>query len=361
MDHPEITVTMPAFNRADLIVRAIESVQSQTLKSWELVIVDDGSSDDTLDIAHHYAKSDGRIRVFQNERNLGIGKTRNHALMRSTGRFITPLDSDDWYQPFRLERMLAAADRYGADVLSDDLFVIRDGEEAPSTTLSKLCGEPLLATLEIDMAGLLRRLGFERDGIAVGLTKPLIRRQFLIDHGIEYDTTLQVVEDYWMLADCVAAGAKFVMIPEAYYYYRLHAAHTTNASNADKDILSTKRRLEAFLATDVAAADSEAADYARYHIRRMDLLLSYGTFTGSIKARRLHKATWQLLRQPSVLGEFAARLPMALERRRRARRGDPFAYDPLSGGHRSRKAPASSKQSKLRLSQPLSVRRVRQR
>jgi succinoglycan biosynthesis protein ExoO len=346
MDHPEITVTMPAFNRADLIVRAIESVQSQTLKSWELVIVDDGSTDATLEIAQRYADCDRRIKVFQNERNLGIGKTRNHALMRSTGRFITPLDSDDWYQPPRLERMLAAADEYGADLLSDDLLVIRDGEETPSSTLSELCGEPLLETLEIDMAGLLRRLGFERDGIALGLTKPLIRRQFLIDNGIQYDTTLQVVEDYWMLADCVAAGAKFIVIPEAYYYYRQHASHTTSASNANKDIVSTKRRLEAFLATDVAASDPEAADYARYHIRRMDLLSSYSTFTDSIKARQLHKAVWMMLRRPSVVGEFATRLPMVLDRRRRARRGDPFAYDPLSGGHRSRKVSVSSKPAK---------------
>ena len=346
MDSPEITVTMPAYNRADLIGRAIESVQSQTMSSWELVIVDDGSTDATLEIARGYAKSDRRIKIFQNEHNLGIGKTRNHALMRSTGRFITPLDSDDWYQPPRLERMLAAADEHGADLLSDDLLVIRHGDESPSATLSDLCGEPLLETLEIDMAGLLRRLGFERDGIAVGLTKPLIRRQFLIDHGIQYDTTLQVVEDYWMLADCVAAGAKFIMIPEAYYYYRLHAAHTTNASNSHKDIVSTKRRLVEFLATDVAASDSEAADYARYHIRRMDLLTAYATFTHSIKARHIHKAMWQMARQPSVLGEFATRLPLVLERRRRARRGDPFAFDPLSGGHRSRKVPASSKRSK---------------
>ena len=221
------------------------------------------------------------------------------------------------------------------------MLVIRDGDELPSATLSELCGEPLLETLVIDMAGLLRRLGFERDGIAVGLTKPLIRRQFLLDNGIQYDTTLQVVEDYWMLADCVAAGARFVMIPEARYYYRLHAAHTTSTANADKDIVSTKRRLEAFLATDVAANDPAAAAHARYHVRRMEILSSYSAFTTSIKAGRVHTAAWQMVRQPKVVGEFVARLPMVLERRRRARNGDTFAFDPLSGGHRSRRVPAS--------------------
>jgi succinoglycan biosynthesis protein ExoO len=339
MDQPEITVTMPAYNRADLIGRAIESVQSQTLRSWELVIVDDGSSDDTLDIARAYAARDARIKVFRNETNLGIGKTRNHAVRRSTGRFITPLDSDDWYQPPRLERLLAAADAHQADILADDLLVIRDGDEMPMSTLSEICDEPLIDTLIIDMAGLLRRLGFERDGIAVGLTKPLIRRQFLIDHAIEYDTTLQVVEDFWMLADCVAAGAKFVLIPEAYYYYRLHAQHTTNAAESPKDIASTKRRLQAFLDSPVAFAEPEAAGYARYHMRRMDILTSYAEFVGAIKAKRMGRAAWKMVRRPQVMSEFAARLPLVLDRRRRARRGDPFAFDPLSGGHRSRAVP----------------------
>src|SRR5687768_6239776 len=116
MKRPEITVTMPAYNRADLIGRAIESVQHQTMTSWELVIVDDASTDATLDVAQSYALSDSRIKIYRHRHNKGIGETRNHALARSTGRFITPLDSDDWYHPSRLERLLASADAHHAEV-----------------------------------------------------------------------------------------------------------------------------------------------------------------------------------------------------------------------------------------------------
>ena len=161
--------------------RAIESVQQQTLTSWELVIVDDGSTDTTLEVAQRYALSDPRIKIVRNESNVGIGKSRNHALAHSTGRFITPLDSDDWYHPERLERLVVSADEHNAHVLSDDLLVVRDGDDAPTTTLSELCSEPLDQPLHIDMAALLRRLGIERDGIALGLTKLLISRQFLVD------------------------------------------------------------------------------------------------------------------------------------------------------------------------------------
>ncbi|MEO5840401.1 MAG: glycosyltransferase [Acidimicrobiales bacterium] len=339
MQRPEITVTMPAFNRAAFIARAIDSVQAQSLSSWELIIVDDNSTDATLDIAQRYAASDARIKVFQNDNNLGIGPTRNRALAEARGRFITPLDSDDWYLPDRLERMLVSADEHKAQLLSDDLLVVRDGDHLPSTTLSALCDEPLAEPLRIDMAGLLRRLGIERDGIALGLTKPLIERQFLIDHGITYDTTLPVGEDYWILADCVAAGARFVMIPEALYNYRMHAQQTTKATDPANDVRSSKRRLQAFLDSPAATNDLVAAATARYHVGRIEVLDAYDSFTQSLKSFRFDKAARDALHEPRVLTELTIRLPLALERRRRARRGDPFAYDQLFGPHLSRRVP----------------------
>ena len=347
MPRPEITVTMPAYNRAAFIGRAIESVQAQTLSCWELIIVDDDSTDATFDIAKSYASSDTRIKVYRNDNNLGIGPTRNHALARASGRFITPLDSDDWYQPERLERLLLSAEEHKAQVLSDDLLVVRDGDGLPSITLSEICAEPLAEPLRIDMAGLLRRLGIERDGIALGLTKPLIDRQFLIDHRIEYDTSLDLNEDYWMLADCLAAGATFVMIPQALYNYRAHPQQTTKATDSANDVLSTKRRLEAFLDSDVAAGDLVATANARYHLGRMDILTAYNSFTTSLKSLRLDKAAWSVFQKPWVLRELMAALPLALDRRRRAWRGDQFAYDPLFGPHLSRRVPVAAAQASL--------------
>lgn len=340
MGAPEVSVMMPAYNRSDLIGHAIESVQAQSFPAWELVIIDDGSTDTTLTVARRYASADERIKVFANPQNLGIGKTRNHALTRCTGRFVTPLDSDDWYHPQRLERLLTAADDHNADLLADDLLIIRDGEQLPLTTLTDVCRERIVAPMHIDMAALLRRLGFERDGIALGLTKPFIRRSFLVDHGIGYDTTLQVVEDFWILADCVAAGAKFIMMPDAYYYYRLHRAHSTITANAIIDLEGTRRRLEELLSSDVALRNADAAHFARYHLQRMNVLLAYAEVVRSIRARHLDKATRQALTRPAVLLELAARLPDTVRRRIRARRGDPYAFDPLIGVHRSRTVPS---------------------
>jgi succinoglycan biosynthesis protein ExoO len=336
---PDITVMIPVHNRADLIGRAIESVQSQTMTSWELVIVDDGSTDATRAVAQRYAATDPRVRVFVNERNVGVSEARNCALRYATGRFVTPLDSDDWFHPQRLERLVRMADLYGAQLLSDDLLVVRDGEERPEATLSGLCHETLSGAQSIDMAGLVRRLGFERDGIALGLTKPIIERQFLIDHRIRYDSSVEIGEDFWLLADCVAAGARFVLVADALYYYRVHAQQTTKTSNSASGVSSARRRLEAFGNSAAATEHPAAAAIARYHLHRMDVLTSYDSFIGFLKAGRFADAARCASRQPVVVSEFARRMPLAYERRRLARLGEPLAYDPLFGPHLSRRVP----------------------
>jgi succinoglycan biosynthesis protein ExoO len=328
---------MPVYNRGYLISRAIESVKGQTLASWQLVTVDDASSDETVEIARTYAAADPRIEVLVNERNMGVAATRNRALRHCTGRFVTPLDSDDWYHPKRLEILLQSAELLGAQILSGDLLVVRDGEDRPVTRLSDLCNEPLGDGIAIDMPGLLRRLGFERDGITLGLTKPLIDRQFLMDHGIEYDTRLVVGEDYWLLADCVATGASFVVVPDALYYHRLHAQQTTKTTDGLDDLRSSQRRLRALLERGLAETDPHAAAIARYHPRRMDVLEAYGAFVTAVKQRRPVRAATAARRAPSTFAEAIRRAPLALERRRRARRGDPFAYDQLFGPHLSRR------------------------
>ena len=96
---PEVSVIMPAFNRADTIGRAVASVVTQTFQDWELIVVDDGSTDGT---ASHVPGGDDRIRVLRQD-NQGITGARNTGLHASRGRLIAFLDSDDEWLPHHLE------------------------------------------------------------------------------------------------------------------------------------------------------------------------------------------------------------------------------------------------------------------
>ena len=91
---PLVSIIMPAFNREKFIAEAIKSVLAQSFTNYELIVIDDGSTDRTLSVTNQF-KSDPRIKLVKNEKNLGIASTRNKALQMARGVYIAPLDSDD--------------------------------------------------------------------------------------------------------------------------------------------------------------------------------------------------------------------------------------------------------------------------
>jgi len=103
---PSVSVLMTAYNRADYIAQAIASVLNSTFQNFELVVVDNCSTDDTLDIAREYERADGRVRVFQNESNIGDYPNRNRAAEHARGEYLKYVDSDDLIYPHGLEVMV---------------------------------------------------------------------------------------------------------------------------------------------------------------------------------------------------------------------------------------------------------------
>ena len=96
MTDPKISVILCAYNEEKFIRKAIESVVNQTLKCIEIIIVNDGSTDNTLDIINGYAKDDSRIKVIDQE-NIGLGASRNKGMKIAAGEYVTFLDADDWF------------------------------------------------------------------------------------------------------------------------------------------------------------------------------------------------------------------------------------------------------------------------
>lgn len=103
---PLISVYIPTYNRLELLKRAVQSVQNQTYKNFEIIIVDDNSSDGTQDFLVGLAKVDSRIRYFFKDKNSGACVSRNIAINLAQGELITGLDDDDYFLPHRLEFFL---------------------------------------------------------------------------------------------------------------------------------------------------------------------------------------------------------------------------------------------------------------
>lgn len=106
MNKELVSIVMPSYNTGRFIKETVESVLAQTYTDWELIIVDDCSTDNTDEIVNEFL-SDERIRYIKNEKNSGAAVSRNRALREATGRWIAFLDSDDLWEPEKLEKQIA--------------------------------------------------------------------------------------------------------------------------------------------------------------------------------------------------------------------------------------------------------------
>ncbi|OEW86540.1 glucosyltransferase [Campylobacter jejuni] len=121
---PQLSIIIPLFNSCDFILRALQSCINQTLKDIEILIIDDKSKDNSLNIVLEFAKKDPRIKIFQNEENLGTFASRNIGVLHSSSDFIMFLDSDDFLTPGACEIAFKEMKK-GFDLLCFDAFVHR--------------------------------------------------------------------------------------------------------------------------------------------------------------------------------------------------------------------------------------------
>lgn len=297
---PVVSVIMPAYNVAPYIGRGIESVLAQTLTDWEMIIVDDGSTDETVAVVKRYL-SDPRIKLLCNEQNMGAGYTRNRALENAQGKWIAVLDSDDWYAPERLERLVAFAQQMQAEMVTDlSVHVTEQGEVlriAWSTFGKNPCKPRFYSVEEV----IRYHPAF----------KPLIRSEFIHRHAIRYPPHIRQSQDYAFYMEILIKGARFALLPEPMYFYvvRPRSITATYAAHYDQIRLScdylcqlpeSSKRIERLL--------------IRSFKYRKSLTL-YPHFAAALK-QRAWQAAWSVLREePAVIWRWLEHLPGAIYRR----------------------------------------------
>lgn len=124
-----VSIVMPSYNTAEYIAASIGSVLAQTYTDWELLIVDDCSTDQTIEIVRAF--DDPRIRLFKNKKNSGAAVSRNTALRQARGKWIAFLDSDDVWLPEKLEKQVAFMEKNGYAFTFTDYRICENGEWSP--------------------------------------------------------------------------------------------------------------------------------------------------------------------------------------------------------------------------------------
>ena len=215
MEFPLVSVIMPAFQAQATVGEAIRSILAQDYPRWELLVTDDGSSDQTAAIVEDFAFKDARIRLLR-QSNGKQASARNHALRHATGSLIAFLDADDGWYPHKLPEQVAALAQTGADAVFADAMVIKNGQE------QGLMGSGR-GWLE-GMQGLQDMLLQNR----IPILTVLIRKE-LIDRVGGFDETpgLQNAEDYHLWLRLLMAGCRFWGMADCLGIYRVHEDNAT--------------------------------------------------------------------------------------------------------------------------------------
>ncbi len=184
---PRISVIMPVYNCEDYVTEAIGSVQAQTCEDWELICVDDASTDSSAEVVEDLARSDPRITLIRHETNRGPAAARNTALKHARGDFVAVLDSDDMAPPERFELSLKAFEE-------DPELVLVGGQHAiigPEGDIRERVERPTLPNAEFH-----ERL--EQYGMPLPHSSCMIRRDVIQAVG-GYDERLPASQDYDMV------------------------------------------------------------------------------------------------------------------------------------------------------------------
>lgn len=137
MENDLVSVITPSYNSSLYIEATIQSILAQTYSNWELLITDDCSTDNTIDIVNRYVQQDSRIKLFCLEKNSGAGIARNHSIREARGRYIAFCDSDDRWLPEKLERQIAFMKKKDAAFSYTSYYVCSEGEEIRGKILCK--------------------------------------------------------------------------------------------------------------------------------------------------------------------------------------------------------------------------------
>lgn len=264
---PLVSIIIPLYNVEQFLRCCLDSVVFQTYENLEIILMDDGSTDESGKICDEYANRDNRIKVFH-QKNGGQALARNNALRYVHGDFIIYIDSDDIITDNHVEHLVKLRNRYGADIVQCEMVKFVKENRIPllqkKDRKQKEKCEEVMETSEA-----LRQFFYQKKFTASPWGK-LIKRELM--NNLEFPVGIGY-EDLAVIYKVIGAAKKTVYSTKVCYYYRQHHNSTMHMKFSDKKI-DRIRIAEQFLDyMKLKYPENHMAVYTRYDLAQMQLLM----------------------------------------------------------------------------------------
>ena len=239
---PAISVIIPMYNCEKYIVQCLDSVVSQTLEDYEVIVVDDCSTDRSVELVENFVNPththEGRLKIRLlklPENSGGAAFPRNQALKLSRGKYITFVDADDLIAGHALKAMFDAAEKFNADVVHSERFFLPTGtgdqvNQKTKMTIQSYQSGTFVKTPTLETNDIAKRLiDFFQCKYIWWACNKLFRRDFLIENRIEF-VNARSVEDMIFMFSALVCAKNYVRIPDIFYVYRQNPNSITHST-----------------------------------------------------------------------------------------------------------------------------------
>lgn len=213
---PKISVILPAYNASKTISDTIQSILKQDFTDWELLVINDGSSDDTADVVTSFA--DERIFLFNNDENKGLIYSLNKGIDLARGEFLARIDSDDIALPQRFSKQIELMEKRPNVIVCGSFMETFGNVKKPSVISFECENESIKNNFPLRPA--------------FGHPSVMIRKSVLLDTGIRYDYRYKCAEDAKLWFDLMSYG-EYANLPEILMRYRVSSTQCTQSNNID--------------------------------------------------------------------------------------------------------------------------------
>jgi len=266
----KVSIVVPVYNVERYLPESIGSLQGQTMKELEIILVNDGSTDGSLAVCRSYAEKDGRIKVIDKP-NGGVSSARNAGMDAATGEYIGFIDPDDWVEPKMYESMCGRADEAEADACLCSYVMNRQGKTEPVQLGIK--GD-LLSREAIEdelIAGIISCPTLDSGSAPIlgSVCRCIFRRDLVERHSLRFTEGVPFMEDALF---CIKAFSKCarVAVDDAYHYnYRIIPSSATTSYK--KDFLSMQREVFGLLRQILQDGNLEGKLQGRMDIRYVNM------------------------------------------------------------------------------------------